>query len=136
MGKIGGFKEYDRINEDNIAVQERVSNYNEFTIPLAKEEIKEQGSDVWIAESVLPQLSPLGNLIPDFNDMVHQEEWENALEILQPITFLNSQVAAPCEKSVLGIIKEPVAIENIEKNIIERGFAEGWIKPQPPFTNR
>jgi glutamate synthase (NADPH/NADH) small chain len=44
MGKIGGFKEYDRINEDNIAVQERVSNYNEFTIPLAKDEIKEQGS--------------------------------------------------------------------------------------------
>jgi hypothetical protein len=42
MGKIGGFKEYDRINEDNIAVQERVSNYNEFTIPLAKEEIKER----------------------------------------------------------------------------------------------
>jgi hypothetical protein len=50
MGKIGGFKEYDRINEDNIAVQERVSNYNEFTIPLAKTKLK-QGSDVWIAES-------------------------------------------------------------------------------------
>jgi glutamate synthase (NADPH/NADH) small chain len=80
----------------------------------------------------------LGNLIPDFNDMVHQEEWENALAILQSTNnfpeFTGRLCPAPCEKScVLGIIKEPVAIENIEKNIIERGFAEGWIKPQPPM---
>jgi glutamate synthase (NADPH/NADH) small chain len=115
-----------------------VSNYNEFTIPLAKEEIKSKDPDVWIAESVLPQFLPFGNLIPDFNDMVHQEEWETALAILQSTNnfpeFTGRLCPAPCEKScVLGIIKEPVAIENIEKNIIERGFAEGWIKPQPPL---
>jgi glutamate synthase (NADPH/NADH) small chain len=80
---------------------------------------------------------PLGNLIPDFNDMVHQEEWQGALEILQSTNnfpeFTGRLCPAPCEKScVLGIISEPVAIENIEKNIIERGFAEGWIKPQIP----
>ncbi|MDG2431947.1 glutamate synthase subunit beta [Flavobacterium sp.] len=138
MGKIGGFKEYDRINEDNIAVQERVSNYNEFTIPLAKDEIKEQGSRCMDCGIPFCHSScPLGNLIPDFNDMVHQEEWENALAILQSTNnfpeFTGRLCPAPCEKScVLGIIKEPVAIENIEKNIIERGFAEGWIKPQPP----
>ena len=138
MGQIGGFKEYDRINEDNIAVKERVSNYNEFTIPLAKDEIKEQGSRCMDCGIPFCHSScPLGNLIPDFNDMVHQEEWENALAILQSTNnfpeFTGRLCPAPCEKScVLGIIKEPVAIENIEKNIIERGFAEGWIKPQPP----
>jgi glutamate synthase (NADPH/NADH) small chain len=71
--------------------------------------------------------------------MVHQEEWETALAILQSTNnfpeFTGRLCPAPCEKScVLGIIKEPVAIENIEKNIIERGFAEGWIKTAATFT--
>jgi glutamate synthase (NADPH/NADH) small chain len=69
---------------------------------------------------LLPQFLPFGNLIPDFNDMVHQEEWETALAILQSTNnfpeFTGRLCPAPCEKScVLGIIKEPVAIENIEK---------------------
>jgi glutamate synthase (NADPH/NADH) small chain len=66
----------------------------------------------------------------------HQEEWQGALEILQSTNNFpefTGRLCLPCEKScVLGIIEEPVAIENIEKNIIERGFAEGWIKPQIP----
>jgi glutamate synthase (NADPH) small chain len=140
MGKIGGFKEYDRADENNIDVLERVSNYNEFTIPLSKEKIKEQGSRCM--DCGIPFCHsgcPLGNLIPDFNEMVHQEEWQAALEILHSTNnfpeFTGRLCPAPCEKScVLGIIKEPVAIENIEKSIIERGFAEGWIKPQPPKT--
>jgi glutamate synthase (NADPH/NADH) small chain len=139
MGKIGGFKEYDRTDESNVLVKERVSNYNEFTIPLAKNKIKEQGSRCM--DCGIPfchSACPLGNLIPDFNDMVHQEEWQGALEILQATNnfpeFTGRLCPAPCEKScVLGIIEEPVAIENIEKNIIERGFAEGWIKPQIPL---
>jgi glutamate synthase (NADPH/NADH) small chain len=94
MGKIGGFKEYDRINEDNIAVQERVSNYNEFTIPLAK---KNKLARIRCMDCGIPfchSSCPLGNLIPDFNDMVHQEEWENCFTFCnQPITFLNSPVA-------------------------------------------
>ena len=140
MGKIGGFKEYSRADESNVAVVERVSNYNEFTIPLSKEKIKEQGSRCMDCGIPFCHSScPLGNLIPDFNDMVHQEEWESALAILQSTNnfpeFTGRLCPAPCEKScVLGIIKEPVAIENIEKNIIERGFAEGWIKPQTPAT--
>ena len=140
MGKIGGFKEYNRTDESNVAVLERVSNYNEFTIPLAKEKIKEQGSRCM--DCGIPFCHsgcPLGNLIPDFNDMVHQEEWQSALEILQSTNnfpeFTGRLCPAPCEKScVLGIIKDPVSIENIEKSIIERGFAEGWIKPQAPKT--
>ena len=138
MGKIGGFKEFTRTDESNVAVVERVSNYNEFTIPLTKEKIKEQGSRCMDCGIPFCHSScPLGNLIPDFNDMVHQEEWQGALEILQSTNnfpeFTGRLCPAPCEKScVLGIISEPVAIENIEKNIIERGFAEGWIKPQIP----
>jgi glutamate synthase (NADPH/NADH) small chain len=140
MGKIGGFKEFTRTDESSVAVVERVSNYNEFTIPLSKEKIKEQGSRCMDCGIPFCHSScPLGNLIPDFNDMVHQEEWQGALEILQSTNnfpeFTGRLCPAPCEKScVLGIISEPVAIENIEKNIIERGFAEGWIKPQIPST--
>lgn len=138
MGKLGGFKEYARTDESNLAVSERVSNYNEFTVPLSKEKIKEQGSRCM--DCGIPFCHsgcPLGNLIPDFNDLVHREEWESALEILQSTNnfpeFTGRLCPAPCEKAcVLGIISEPVAIENIEKNIVERGFAEGWIKPQPP----
>lgn len=138
MGKIGGFKEYNRADESAIAVVERVSNYNEFTIPLSKEKVIEQGSRCMDCGIPFCHSScPLGNLIPDFNDMVYQEEWQKALEILHSTNnfpeFTGRLCPAPCEKScVLGIIKEPVAIENIEKNIVERGFSEGWIKPQPP----
>jgi glutamate synthase (NADPH/NADH) small chain len=138
MGKIGGFKEYNRTDESTIAVVERVSNYNEFTIPLSKEKIIEQGSRCMDCGIPFCHSScPLGNLIPDFSDMVHKEEWQKALEILHSTNnfpeFTGRLCPAPCEKScVLGIIKEPVAIENIEKNIVERGFSEGWIKPQPP----
>ncbi len=138
MGKIGGFKEFSRNDESNLVVDERISNYNEFTIPLNKEAIKNQGSRCM--DCGIPfchSACPLGNLIPDFNDLIHQEEWQSALEILQSTNnfpeFTGRLCPAPCEKScVLGIISEPVAIENIEKNIIEKGFAEGWIKPQIP----
>ena len=138
MGKIGGFKEYIRVDESNLAVSERVANFAEFTIPLQKNSIKEQGSRCMDCGIPFCHSScPLGNLIPDFNDMVHQEEWQGALEILQSTNnfpeFTGRLCPAPCEKScVLGIISEPVAIENIEKNIVERGFSEGWIKPQLP----
>jgi len=140
MGKIGGFKEFTRTDESTILVAERISNYNEFTVSLPKEKIKEQGSRCMDCGIPFCHSScPLGNLIPDFNDMVYQEEWESALEILQSTNnfpeFTGRLCPAPCEKScVLGIISEPVAIENIEKNIVERGFAEGWIKPQKPVN--
>ncbi len=138
MGKLGGFKEYKRINEENVAVKERVKNFREFTIPLDEKEQQQQGSRCM--ECGIPFCHsgcPLGNLIPDFNDMVHKGEWKAALEILHATNnfpeFTGRLCPAPCEKAcVLGIINEPVAIENIEKNIVEKGFAEGWIYPKPP----
>lgn len=138
MGKIGGFKEYNRTDESNVAVKERVGNYNEFTIPLQENKLKEQGSRCM--DCGIPFCHsgcPLGNLIPDFNDMVHQQNWKRAAEILHSTNnfpeFTGRLCPAPCEKAcVLGIIDNPVSIENIEKNIVERAFSEGWIIPQPP----
>jgi len=138
MGKIGGFKEFKRKDENNIAVKKRVSNYKEFTIPLKEDALKKQGSRCM--DCGIPFCHsgcPLGNLIPDFNDMVHKGEWQKASKILHATNnfpeFTGRLCPAPCEKAcVLGIINEPVSIENIEKNIVERAFAEGWIKPEPP----
>jgi len=138
MGKIGGFKEYKRQDENNIAVKDRVTNYKEFTIPLKEEELKKQGSRCM--DCGIPFCHsgcPLGNFIPDFNDMVHKGEWKKALKILHSTNnfpeFTGRLCPAPCEKAcVLGIIDDPVSIENIEKRIVERGFEEGWIVPEPP----
>ncbi|MDH5414311.1 MAG: glutamate synthase subunit beta [Flavobacteriaceae bacterium] len=138
MGKLGGFKEYERQDESNVAVESRVSNYKEFTIPLKEEELKKQGSRCM--DCGIPFCHsgcPLGNFIPDFNDMVYQGEWKKALLILHATNnfpeFTGRLCPAPCEKAcVLGIIDDPVSIENIEKSIVERGFKEGWIFAEPP----
>jgi len=138
MGKITGFKEFERKDETYKSVKERVSNYNEFTVPLSKDEITKQGSRCM--DCGIPfchSACPLGNLIPDFNDMVHKGEWKKANYILHTTNnfpeFTGRLCPAPCEQScVLGIIDDPVSIENIEKNIVEKAFAEGWIVAQQP----
>ena len=138
MGKVTGFKEFKRADEGYKSVDQRVKNYNEFTVPLSDKEITEQGSRCM--DCGIPFCHsgcPLGNLIPDFNHMVHQGEWQKASWILHSTNnfpeFTGRLCPAPCEKAcVLGIIDNPISIENIEKNIVERAFKEGWIKPQPP----
>lgn len=138
MGKVTGFKEFERKDESYIPVEKRIENYKEFTIPLTDSEITEQGSRCM--DCGIPFCHsgcPLGNLIPDFNHMVHQGEWQKASWILHSTNnfpeFTGRLCPAPCEQScVLGIIEDPISIENIEKNIVERAFKEGWIKAQPP----
>ncbi|WP_456375968.1 glutamate synthase subunit beta [Lutibacter sp.] len=140
MGKITGFKEFKRKDEKYKAVKKRVGNYNEFTIPLKKAELTEQGSRCM--DCGIPfchSACPLGNLIPDFNEMVHRGEWKKASWILHTTNnfpeFTGRLCPAPCEQAcVLGIIDNPISIENLEKNIVERAFKEGWIKPQIPST--
>ena len=140
MGKVTGFKEFERQDETYIPVEERVKHYKEFTVPLSEVQIKKQGSRCM--DCGIPFCHsgcPLGNLIPDFNHMVHQGEWQKASWILHSTNnfpeFTGRLCPAPCEKScVLGLIEDPVSIENIEKNIVEQAFKEGWIKPQPPKT--
>jgi glutamate synthase (NADPH/NADH) small chain len=138
MGKVTGFKEIERQDETYTSVVDRVKNYKEFTVPLTGKEITKQGSRCM--DCGIPFCHsgcPLGNLIPDFNHMVHQGEWQKASWILHSTNnfpeFTGRLCPAPCEQAcVLGIIEDPVSIENIEKNIVERAFKEGWIKPQPP----
>ncbi|MGG6231773.1 glutamate synthase subunit beta [Tenacibaculum sp. SDUM215027] len=138
MGQTRGFIDIDRKDEENLPVQERVKNFKEFSILSKEEEIKKQGARCM--DCGIPFCHsgcPLGNLIPDFNEMVFRGEWEKASKLLHSTNnfpeFTGRLCPAPCEKScVLGIISNPVSIENIEKNIVERAFENGWIQPQPP----
>lgn len=138
MGELGGFKRYVRKVENNSAVKERVQHYKEFTVPLNIKEQQKQGSRCM--DCGIPFCHsgcPLGNLIPDFNDLIHKGEWQQALKILHATNnfpeFTGRLCPAPCEQAcVLGLIDDPVSIENIEKSIVEKGFKEGWIVPKPP----
>ncbi|WP_422107271.1 glutamate synthase subunit beta [Winogradskyella sp.] len=138
MGKITGFLEFERQNEQYIAPKKRIKNYKEFTIPLEEDKLKDQGARCM--DCGIPFCHsgcPLGNLIPDFNDKVYKGKWKEAAEILHKTNnfpeFTGRLCPAPCEEAcVLGINEDPVTIENIEKNIVETAFEEGWITAQPP----
>lgn len=140
MGKITGFMEFDRKVETYAPVEERIKNYKEFTLPMKEGEVKEQGARCM--DCGIPFCHsgcPLGNLIPDFNDAVYRGKWEKAAEILHSTNnfpeFTGRLCPAPCEEAcVLGINEDPVAIENIEKNIVETAFSKGWITAKPPKT--
>jgi len=138
LGKLRGFIEYDRVNEDTIPVQSRVKNYKEFTLKPIDNELEKQGSRCMdCGVPFCHSGCPLGNMIPDFNDAVHRKSWREALEILHSTNnfpeFTGRLCPAPCESAcVLGLISPPVSIELIEKYIIERGFSEGWIKAKVP----
>ncbi|MHB1197510.1 MAG: glutamate synthase subunit beta [Lutibacter sp.] len=141
MGKVTGFKEFERKDETYISVKERVQNYKEFTVSLKTDDVEKQGSRCMdCGVPFCHSACPLGNLIPDFNDLVHEKKWKKALEILHSTNnfpeFTGRLCPAPCEQAcVLGIVNPPITIENLEKNIVEKGFKKGWIVAQPP-TNR
>ncbi|MFZ9003366.1 MAG: glutamate synthase subunit beta [Robiginitalea sp.] len=138
MGKITGFMEYGRKVEAHDPVDERLNHFREFTQPLKSEELHRQGARCM--DCGIPFCHsgcPLGNLIPDFNDAVYRGQWKKAAELLHATNnfpeFTGRLCPAPCEEAcVLGINQDPVSIENIEKNIVEKAFEEGWVSPQPP----
>ena len=140
MGKLKGFIEFERTEEGLVPVKKRVKNYKEFTLKPSNEKLKEQGGRCMdCGVPFCHSGCPLGNLIPDFNDAVYNNEWEKALYILHSTNnfpeFTGRLCPAPCEAAcVLGIINPPVSIEMIEKYIVERGFEEGWIKANPPLN--
>ena len=140
MGKLKGFIEYERSEEGLIPVKKRVKNYKEFTLKPSDDKLKEQGGRCMdCGVPFCHSGCPLGNLIPDFNDAVYNNEWEKALYILHSTNnfpeFTGRLCPAPCEAAcVLGLINPPVSIEMIEKYIVERGFEEGWIKANPPLN--
>lgn len=138
MGKLRGFIEYDRQSEEKIAASERTKNYKEFSKTLDQKTLKNQGARCM--DCGIPFCHsgcPLGNLIPDFNEAVYRNEWKKAIQILHSTNnfpeFTGRLCPAPCESAcVLGIIDPPVAIELIEKYIVENAFQNGWIQPKPP----
>ena len=138
MGKLKGFLEYERKVETYDPVDKRIQHYEEFTIPLEEKQLQEQGARCMdCGVPFCHSGCPLGNLIPDFNDKVYKGRWKEAAKILHATNnfpeFTGRLCPAPCEEAcVLGINEDPVSIENIEKNIVEIAFEEGWIEAQPP----
>ncbi len=140
MGKPTGFMELGRKPPLRIPVAERVQTYDEFYKDWTEQGARDQGARCMNCSVPFCHSGcPLGNLIPDWNDLVYRGEWRKALEALHSTNnfpeFTGRICPAPCEAScVLSINQDPVTIEYIEKAIADRGWKEGWIKPEPPKT--
>src|SRR6266566_2272955 len=140
MGKPTGFKEYKREKFSELPVHERVQNYREFTLSLPVVKLQEQGARCMDCGVPFCHTGcPLGNIIPDWNDLVFRDQWHEALARLHATNnfpeFTGRVCPAPCEAAcVLGINEDPVAIKQIEMAIADRAIAEGWLTPEPPLS--
>ncbi len=138
MGKPTGFLEYTRVSPQKLKVEERITNFNEFTKPYDDQELNKQAARCMnCGVPFCHHGCPLGNIIPEFNDAVYRQSWAEAYEILISTNnfpeFTGRICPAPCESScVLGINQPPVNIEEIEKHIIEIAFEKGYVKPRIP----
>ncbi|UII21934.1 glutamate synthase subunit beta [Fulvivirga ligni] len=138
MGQKDGFLQYNRELPSSRDPQKRISDYREIYEEFPESKTKQQAARCM--DCGIPFCHsgcPLGNIIPEFNDAVYREQWEEAVQILTSTNnfpeFTGRICPAPCEAScVLGINKPPVAIEHIEKSIAEKAYELGYIKPQPP----
>ena len=140
MGDVRGFMKYRRNYVPKEPVSERLRHYNEFLTILPSEELQTQGARCMDCGIPFCHTGcPLGNIIPDWNDLVFRNQWREASERLHATNnfpeFTGRVCPAPCESAcVLGINEDPVSIKQIEMAIADRGFDEGWIVPQPPTT--
>jgi glutamate synthase (NADPH/NADH) small chain len=140
MGKPTGFIEFARSKPPSRPVSERIGDYRHVYRAYPIEDLTRQAARCM--DCGIPfchQGCPLGNLIPDWNDLVYKNNWRAAIERLHHTNnfpeFTGLLCPAPCEGScVLGINKDPVTIKSIELAIVDRAFAEGWIVPEPPVT--
>ena len=138
MGDVTGFMKYDRKDLDKEPADTRVKHYKEFTKLLPEDELKTQGARCMDCGVPFCQSGcPIGNIIPDWNDLVFRDNWKDAIERLHKTNnfpeFTGRVCPAPCENAcVLAINKPAVTIKNIEVSIIEKAYQEGWIKPNPP----
>ena len=136
--KERGFMAFKRELPSNAPVKERVRNFDEFIHSLPEDKIREQAYRCMNCGVPFCQSAcPLGNMIPDFNDAVKNNDWRRALDVLHSTNsfpeFTGRVCPAPCEAAcVLGITDPAVAIEYIEREIADRGWREGWIRPRPP----
>ncbi len=119
-------------------VEERIKHFREFVIPLTDEEASRQGARCM--DCGIPYCHsgcPINNIIPDWNDLVYQNKWQEALAVLHSTNnfpeFTGRICPAPCEAAcTLNLTEEPVTIKSIECSIIDRGWENGWIKPEIP----
>jgi glutamate synthase (NADPH/NADH) small chain len=138
MGKVTGFLEFTRENPAKRPAQERVNDYNEFVHRYSEEKLNQQAARCMNCGIPFCHSGcPLGNIIPEFNDAVYRQDWEEAYSILSATNnfpeFTGRICPAPCESAcVLGINQPAVAIEEIEKHIIEIAFDKGFVKPYKP----
>ena len=138
MGKLTGFIEFGRIPPERRPPAVRIGDYREYYHRWSDRQAAEQGGRCMDCAVPFCHMGcPLGNVIPEFNHQVYLGNWQNALEVLLSTNnfpeFTGRICPAPCEAScVLSINADPVTIEYIEKEISDRGFEHGWIKPMPP----
>ena len=145
MGKPTGFLEYRRQEEGHRPISERIKDFNEMALPLSPDQIKLQASRCM--DCGIPFCHgygcPLGNRIPEFNDYVYNNQWEDACKVLHSTNnfpeITGRVCPAPCETAcTLGIHDDPVTIRHIEYQVVEKGWQLGWIKPiiSPVNTNK
>ena len=138
MGKVTGFIELERIEEVALPPAERRRNYREFVLALKDADASTQGArcmDCGIPFCMTG--CPVNNIIPDWNDLVYREQWRAALDVLHSTNnfpeFTGRVCPAPCEAAcTLNINDDPVGIKSIEHFIIDKGWDEGWVVPEPP----
>jgi glutamate synthase (NADPH) small chain len=138
MGELGSFLRVHRVGFDKRDPGERVRDYKQYFHTQPESELRAQGGRCMdCGVPFCHEGCPLGNLIPDWNDFVYRADWEGALRQLHATNnfpeFTGLICPAPCESAcVLDINDDPVTIEQIELGIIERGWANGWVVPEPP----
>lgn len=140
MGKVTGFLEFKRQQPEKRSVEERIKDYKEIEKPISEEAVRLQGARCM--DCGVPFCNtgcPLGNIIPDWNDLVYRGKWKEALAFLHKTNnfpeWTGRVCPAPCEAAcTLGINNDPVSIKLVEKEIAEYGWSEGWIRPTPPVV--
>jgi glutamate synthase (NADPH) small chain len=137
MGKVTGFMEYERVEEGYKPVPERLKNYKEFVIGLDDQDAAKQAARCMDCGTPFCNSGcPVNNIIPDFNDLVYQGDWKEAIDVLHSTNnfpeFTGRICPAPCEAAcTLNVNQLPVGIKSIEHAIIDRAWEHGWVTPQP-----
>src|SRR4051812_32335877 len=138
MGKITGFMEFERVEEGYKPVPERVKHYKEFVLALDDEQAKVQGARCMDCGTPFCNSGcPVNNIIPDFNDLVYQQDWFNAWQVLDSTNnfpeYTGRICPAPCEAAcTLNYNDDPVGIKSIEHAIADRAWENGWVQPRVP----
>ena len=138
MGDIRGFMHFERQDFQKEPINIRLKHWKEFSKLLPNEELHKQGARCMDCGVPFCMAGcPIGNIIPDWNDLVYKDRWKEAVGRLHRTNnfpeFTGRVCPAPCENAcVLSITEPAVTIKNIEVAIVERAYEEGWLKPEPP----